>query len=119
MRWMVGLALAAMLAAVALAQEASELTPQQRRGEALLARLCADCHAIGRTGVGKHPEAPLFRALSRRYKIEALEEALAEGLTSGHSDMPEFQFTAEEVGDVVAYLNAIQEPPPPAPLQRR
>jgi cytochrome c len=119
MRWMVGTALAATFAAAALAQGTSELTPQERRGEALLARLCADCHAIGRTGVGKHPEAPLFRALSRRYKIEALEEALAEGLTSGHPDMPEFQFTAEEVGDVVAYLNAIQEPPPPAPLQRR
>ena len=116
MRWMVGTAFAATLASAALAQE---FTPQERRGEALLARLCAGCHAIGRTGVGAHPEAPLFRALSRRYKIEALEEALAEGLTSGHPDMPDFQFSAEEVGDVIAYLNAIQEPPPPAPLQRR
>jgi cytochrome c len=60
-------------------------------------------------GTGAHPQAPLFRALSRRYKIEALEEALAEGLLSGHDDMPEFQFSAEEVGDIVAYLNAIQE----------
>ena len=116
MRWMVGTALAGMLAANAMAQE---LTSQQRRGEALLARLCAVCHAIGRTGVGPHPEAPLFRALGRRYKIEALEEALAEGLISGHPDMPEFQFSAQEVGEVIAYLNAIQEPPPPAPLQRR
>jgi mono/diheme cytochrome c family protein len=116
---MVGIALPAMLAAGALAETTSELTAQQRRGEALLARLCAGCHAIGRTGVGPHPEAPLFRALSRRYKIEALEEALAEGLISGHPDMPEFQFTAQEVGDVVAYLNAIQEPAPDSPSQRR
>jgi cytochrome c len=109
MRWMIGAALATTLAAAAMAQGAGELTPLERRGETLLARLCAGCHAIGRTGVSTHPQAPLFRALSRRYKIEALEEALAEGLTSGHPDMPEFQFSAEEVGAVVAYLNAIQE----------
>jgi mono/diheme cytochrome c family protein len=109
MRWMIGSALAAALTAVALAQGTADLTPRERRGEALLARLCSGCHAIGRTGTGAHPEAPLFRALSRRYKIEALEEALAEGLISGHPDMPEFRFSAEEVGEVVAYLNAIQE----------
>jgi mono/diheme cytochrome c family protein len=107
MRWMIGTALAAVLGAAALAQGA--LTPHERRGETLLVRLCAGCHAVGRTGLSTHPQAPLFRALSRRYKIEALEEALAEGLISGHPDMPEFQFTAEEVGAVVAYLNAIQE----------
>ena len=82
---------------------------QERRGEALLARLCARCHAIGRTGAGPHPEAPPFRTLGRRYPIESLEEALGEGLLSGHPDMPEFTFTADEVGEVIAYLNAIQE----------
>jgi cytochrome c len=109
MRWMIGTASAAVMAAAAIAQPATELTAQERRGETLLARLCAGCHAIGRTGTGAHPQAPLFRALSRRYKIEALEEALAEGLISGHPNMPEFQFSAEQVGEIVAYLNAIQE----------
>ena len=37
-------------------------------------------------------------------------EALAEGgLASVHSDMPDFGFTAEEVGEAIAYLNAIQQ----------
>ena len=53
-------------------------------------------------------EAPAFRTLGQRYKIENLEEALAEGLINGHSDMPEFHFSASDVGDAIAYLNAIQ-----------
>jgi cytochrome c len=107
--WMIGTALVAVLATVAVAQPAAELTSHERRGETLLTRLCAGCHAVGRTGASTHAQAPAFRTLSRRYKIEALEEALAEGLISGHPDMPEFQFSAEEVGAVVAYLNAIQD----------
>ena len=40
--------------------------------------------------------------------IEALEEALAEGLMSGHPDMPEFSFDADDVGAIIAYLQSIQ-----------
>jgi cytochrome c len=98
-----------VIAVVAVAHAAGELTEPERRGEALLTRQCARCHAVGRTDTGQHPEAPLFRTLSRRYPIEALEEALGEGLLSGHPDMPEFEFSAGEVGDIVSYLNAIQE----------
>ena len=98
-----------LLIAPAAAQATGELSEQERRGEAQLTRLCARCHAVGRTGAGPHAEAPAFRTLGRRYPIESLEEALGEGLLSGHPDMPEFTFTADEVGDVIAYLNAIQE----------
>jgi mono/diheme cytochrome c family protein len=105
-----GVAAAVLIAAAgpAAAQAGPELTAQERRGEALLSRLCADCHAVGPSDAGAVPNAPAFRTLGTRYKIEALEEALAEGLINGHSDMPEFQFTARDVGDAIAYLNAIQ-----------
>lgn len=79
------------------------------RGEELLTRHCASCHAVGRTGASPHDTAPVFRTLSQRYKIEALEEALAEGLSSGHPDMPEFSFETDDVAAIIAYLNAIQE----------
>ena len=79
------------------------------RGQALLTRNCADCHAIGRTGTGPHKDAPAFRTLSKRYPIESLEESLAEGIMSGHPDMPEFSFDADDVGAIIAYLNSIQE----------
>lgn len=84
--------------------------PDLKRGEALMVRHCSGCHAVGRSGTSRHAEAPPFRILGRRYPIESLEEALGEGIVSGHPDMPEFKFSAEDVGAVVAYLNAIQQP---------
>jgi cytochrome c len=109
MRVLLATALFGNLIFAAVAQPTPQLNAQERRGEALLQRLCASCHAIGVTGTSLHTEAPPFRTLGRRYKIEALEEALAEGLISGHPDMPEYQFEPHQVGEVIAYLNAIQE----------
>ena len=79
-----------------------------KRGEELSQRDCASCHAIGRTGDSPHKLAPAFRTLGQRYPIESLEEALGEGILSGHPDMPEFKFDADEVGDIIAYLKSIQ-----------
>src|SRR5262245_20191890 len=79
------------------------------QGEALLATNCSRCHAVGRAGDSPHPAAPAFRTLSRKYKIESLAEALAEGLSTGHPDMPEFVFAPEEVGAIIAYLQSIQQ----------
>jgi cytochrome c len=92
--------------ATAYAQQSSA---ELARGQALVTKQCASCHAVGRTGASPHETAPAFRTLSQRYKIEALEEALAEGLSSGHPDMPEFVFEADDVGAIIAYLNAIQD----------
>jgi cytochrome c len=38
-----------------------------------------------------------------------LAEALAEGLSSGHPDMPEFRFEIDDVDAILAYLESIQE----------
>jgi cytochrome c len=78
-------------------------------GEALLAKDCSHCHAIASTGESRHPQAPAFRTLGARYRIEFLEEALGEGIISGHPDMPEFQFAPADVGAIIAYLKSIQE----------
>jgi mono/diheme cytochrome c family protein len=80
-----------------------------RRARELLEANCSRCHAIGRTGVSPHPAAPPFRALSRKYPVERLAEALAEGLFVGHPDMPEFVFEPEDVGAILDYLTSIQE----------
>ena len=80
-----------------------------RRGEALLTTNCARCHAVGRSGLSPHPEAPPFRTLSRKFKVEGLAEALAEGISTGHPDMPEFVFEADEVGAIIDYLKSIQQ----------
>ena len=80
-----------------------------KHGEELLVRACASCHAVGRTGESTHKFAPPFRTLGQRYPIESLEEALGEGIMSGHPDMPEFKFDANDVGAIIAYLKSIQQ----------
>jgi cytochrome c len=81
----------------------------QGRGEGLLTANCSRCHAVGRIGNSTHPQAPPFRTLGQRYPIEVLAEALAEGLSSGHPDMPEFRFEIDDVDAILAYLESIQE----------
>ena len=78
-------------------------------GETLLTRSCGSCHAIGRSGDSPQKDAPAFRTLGTRYPVESLEEALGEGFMSGHPDMPEFKYDADEVGAIIAYLKAIQQ----------
>jgi cytochrome c len=95
--------------ALIIAAGAAEGPADARRGGALVTRDCARCHAVGRTGPSTHPEAPPFRTLGKRYPIESLEEALGEGIISGHPDMPEFRFESEDVGAIIAYLKSIQE----------
>ena len=88
---------------------AEESSAPAARGEGLLRANCARCHAVGRAGASLHPAAPPFRTLSRTFKIEGLAEALAEGLSTGHPDMPEFVFEPEEVGAIINYLQSIQQ----------
>jgi len=89
-----------------------------QRGETLVRQHCALCHAIGRDGASPYPNAPLFRDLSKRYPVDVLEEALAEGFTSGHPAMPEFTFSAERAAAIVAYLASIQVEPNARPQRR-
>jgi cytochrome c len=105
-KFLTALAAAGVLAMLALPAAAAD---QLKRGEALLQRDCARCHAIGKTGASPHKQAPPFRILGKRYPIESLEEALAEGIVSGHPDMPEFQFDPDDVGAIIAYLKSIQQ----------
>jgi mono/diheme cytochrome c family protein len=44
----------------------------------------------------------------QQYAPEDLEEALAEGLSSGHPAMPEFQFDPDEIAAIVAYLATLR-----------
>jgi mono/diheme cytochrome c family protein len=112
-RGVLTVAVCALVASVAFAAFAAFAAPalnaREKRGQALLERLCSPCHAVGRSGASPHRQAPPFRNLDQRYPIEQLEESLAEGIMSGHPDMPEFRFSAADVGAVIAYLRIIQE----------
>jgi cytochrome c len=100
----------ALAAFVLAAAGCPALAEDPKHGEELLQKNCASCHAVGTTGESPHKVAPAFRTLGQRYPIESLEEALGEGIVSGHPDMPEFSFAADDVGDIIAYLKSIQIP---------
>ena len=77
-------------------------------GEALVSKSCSPCHAIGKQGDSPHKEAPPFRTLSAKYPIDDLAESLAEGIVSGHPDMPIFVFSPHDVEAIIDYLQSIQ-----------
>jgi len=79
-----------------------------QRGFTFAQTNCSPCHAIGRVGNSPLREAPPFRTLHTRYPIEDLAEAFAEGITTGHPSMPQFQLDPAQINDLLAYLNSIQ-----------
>lgn len=80
------------------------------RGQTIVELYCARCHATGPTGESTLKGAPQFRMLSQKYPIKTLGEAFAEGIVTGHPNMPEFQFLPHEIDDILAYLQSLQAP---------
>lgn len=83
------------------------------KGGVLVKEHCSRCHAIGKEGDSPHPEAPPFRKLSSKYPVADLAESLAEGIVSGHPDMPIFVFSPHDVEAIIDYLESIQDVPSP------
>jgi cytochrome c len=78
-------------------------------GKRLVEENCARCHGTEPGTKSTHPDAPAFRGLFKRYPVDALEEAFAEGIYTGHPDMPVFKMTNMQLNDVLAYLEQLQE----------
>lgn len=78
------------------------------RGGAFARARCSSCHAVDSDGDSPLAAAPPLREISRRYPVEHLGEAFAEGFVSAHSTMPEFVLDAEQNRDLIAYLGSIQ-----------
>jgi mono/diheme cytochrome c family protein len=84
--------------------------PLIERGRALVEANCSACHATGAAGESPHREAPPFRTLWQRYPLDALEEAFAEGIYTGHPDMPHFIASPEQIEAIIAYISALPRP---------
>jgi cytochrome c len=107
-----GITLAAALAILAFAPSPAKsdevLSPPAQRGLVLVRADCAKCHSVERIGASPLKIAPAFRTLHLRYRVEDLQESLAEGIITGHPTMPEFRFDPGQVGDVIAYLKSLE-----------
>ncbi len=98
----------ASLGILLLASPAMAETTQVQRGHDLVQSNCSRCHAIEAKGESPNPKAPHFRELDQRYPIDSLAEALAEGIRTGHPQMPEFVFAPDEVDAIITYLKSVQ-----------
>lgn len=79
------------------------------RGLALAETRCGACHAVGDTDESRLAAAPAFRDLHKKYAVEGLAEALAEGIVTAHPDMPQAEFAPDEIGDFLSYLSAFEK----------
>jgi mono/diheme cytochrome c family protein len=76
-------------------------------GRSLLEAKCGRCHSLAATGASPLPQAPPMREVYLRYPIDQLEAGFAEGMGSRHRDMPQIQFSTEQVAAILAYLGSI------------
>jgi cytochrome c len=84
-------------------------SPAAQRGLFFVRTHCAQCHAIDRVSPSPITAAPPFRTLHRKYPVENLEEALAEGIVTGHPLMPEFHLDLGQVADVIAFFKSLEK----------
>lgn len=100
--------LLAMLWAATLVLDATPVrAADPAKGKEMAESLCARCHAVGPQGQSPRPEAPAFRTLKTRYPVDDLAESLAEGIVTGHNDMPEVQMEPEAIRNFIAYLKTL------------
>lgn len=78
-------------------------------GQELAKTRCASCHSIETVGGSPNKEAPAFRSFASKWPLETLEESLAEGIVTGHEEMPEFVFTPEEITAFLEFLRTLQK----------
>ena len=93
-------------AVLALCGEAYAQSAQ--RGQTFARANCARCHSIDKVTESPLKIAPPFRTLHTRYPVESLQESLAEGIVTGHQNMPEFRLERDQVGDFIAFLKTLE-----------
>ena len=96
--------IAALWLTSSLAQGASV-----EQGQRLALLYCAKCHSTDKVSPSPLRIAPPFRTLHERYPTDMLQEALAEGIVTGHPSMPEFRFDPDQVGDFLAFLKTLEQ----------
>lgn len=99
---------AGVVGTVAALWPAPAAAQSAQRGVVIARTYCMNCHAIDKVSPSPLKAAPPFRDLYRRYPVESLEEALAEGIVTGHPSMPEFSFDADQIADFIAFLNTLR-----------
>ena len=98
----------AALVGMLFATQALAASPAAQRGKRFALNNCARCHSIDRLNRSPLPGAPAFRTLHKRYPVETLGEALAEGIETGHPTMPMSQLDPDQIHDLLSFLKTLE-----------
>ena len=77
---------------------------ESAKGKALLGSNCGRCHALTSQGVSQLKDAPNLWIVLSSYPEERLTFELSEGIGSRHKDMPQIQFSSDEIMAIRDYL---------------
>jgi mono/diheme cytochrome c family protein len=92
---------------IATPSEQAQPPAAESEGKAILENHCGRCHSLGASGESPLPQAPPLREVYLQYPIDQLEEGFAEGMGSKHRDMPQIQFSSDQVAAILNYLGSI------------
>lgn len=87
--------------------EAADLSKVAKQGKMVLQEKCGRCHAIEAVGESPLKEAPPMRDIYARFNPLELQAELSEGMVSRHRDMPQIEFSDEDVYAILTYLYAL------------
>jgi cytochrome c len=105
---MLGLRMDAMhvvLGGALLALQPAAAADEREAGQAILERNCSRCHAVVAGQPSPLAEAPNLYTVLGTYPWERLEVELSEGIGSRHKDMPQIQFSIEDIERIYYYLH--------------
>jgi len=87
--------------------DAASFARRAARGKIILTDRCGRCHATGATGDSPMTGAPPMREVYARFSPRELQAELSEGMVSHYSQMPQIDFSSEDVDAILAYLYAL------------
>jgi len=105
---MLRFALRQTLVTLVLIAPALAASPAEQRGRTYALKNCSQCHSVDRVTKSRLRAAAPFRTLHQRYPVESLAEAFAEGIYTGHSNMPAFELDPGRIHDLLSYLKTLE-----------
>lgn len=98
-------AICAVLLFAQPAYAASQVEIEAAKGRLLLESNCGRCHAVMAGKVSPLASAPNLWIVLGSWPNERLEAEFADGARSRHREMPQVQFSSEEIGSIYYYLH--------------
>ena len=96
-----------LLLCLSAASDAADSSQLRSRGKAILQEKCGRCHAIGAVGGSPLKAATPMRNIYAKFAPRELQAELTEGMVSRHREMPQIEFSDEDVDAIMAYLYAL------------